>query len=200
MGWLIALGVLILLALLPVGISARYDSCGARAYFKLGPIRFRLTLNDKDDDEHEGALKRKKKPAKRSDDEQTEQGGLLEQFRPLLRSVLDFLCELRLRIRVKRLELKVILAGDDPCDLAINYGRAWAALGNLMPQLERFLVIKKRNLEVECDFTSEKTLILARIEIRIPLFRAIVLIAGSGIRMIRAYFNFKNKRKGGAKT
>ena len=29
MGWLIALGVLVLLALLPLGISARYDASGA---------------------------------------------------------------------------------------------------------------------------------------------------------------------------
>lgn len=200
MGWLIALAVLIFIVLLPVGVSARYDSRGARTYFKIGPFRFRLTLNDKNDDEKENDAKETRKSFKPTEAEQKEQGGALEQFRPLARAVLDLLSELRRRIRVKRLELKVILAGDDPSDLAINYGRACAALGNLMPQLERFLRIKKRNLEVECDFTSDKTLIFARIEIRLPLFRAIILIAGRGLRLLREYFNFKNKRKGGAKT
>ena len=44
------------------------------------------------------------------------------------------------------MRLKVVLAGGDPCDLSLNYGRAWIALGNIMPHLERYFVIKKRTL------------------------------------------------------
>ena len=42
MGWLIALGVLFLLAALPLGVSAKYDSGGPLVKIIAGPIRFTL--------------------------------------------------------------------------------------------------------------------------------------------------------------
>ena len=96
------------------------------------------------------------------------------------------------------MELKLILAGDDPCDLAENYGKAWAALGNLMPQLERLFVIMKRNLEVECDFTASETLVTARLDLSITLGRLLKLVAVYGVRGLKEFLNFKKKRKGGA--
>ena len=81
--------------------------------------------------------------------------------------------------------MKLILANDDPCDLAVNYGRAWAALGSLMPQLERLFVIKKRNLEVECDFTSEEMVMFARADITITLARILHLLSKHGIKVLK---------------
>ena len=49
-----------------------------------------------------------------------------------------------------------MLGGGDPCDLAINYGKAWAALGNLWSRLEQFFVIKKRDVEIQCDFEASQ--------------------------------------------
>ena len=90
------------------------------------------------------------------------------------------------------------MAADDPCDLAINYGRAWAAVGNLMPSLERIFVIQKRNIEVECDFTADKTRVLARLDLTITLGRVLgltfALIGRAGIELIKIVM----KRKGGA--
>ena len=81
----------------------------------------------------------------------------------------DFLGDFRRKLRLNNLELKLIMAGGDPANLAINYGRANAALGNLWPQLERCFVIKKRNVEIECDFESSETLIQTRADITITL-------------------------------
>ena len=112
---------------------------------------------------------------------------------------LEFLGKFRRKLRVNRLELKLVMASDDPCDLAVNYGKAWVALGNLMPQLERLFVIKKRNLEVECDFTAEKTLIFARLDLTITIGRILSLGVVYGIRIIRQYLKIMKTRKGGAK-
>ena len=98
-----------------------------------------------------------------------------------------------------RLELKLILGGDDPCDLAENYGKSWAALGNLIPRLEENFVIRKRDMEVECDFTADSTVIFARLDISITLGRLIALGVRYGIRALRAYLKIMNKRKGGAR-
>ena len=42
MGWLIALGVLILLACLPLGVSGAYGEAGAQLQLILGPVRLQL--------------------------------------------------------------------------------------------------------------------------------------------------------------
>jgi len=90
------------------------------------------------------------------------------------------------------------MAADDPCDLAVNYGRAWAAVGNLMPRLERVLVIKKRDIEVECDFETNQTRVIARLELTITLGRIIGTAVVYGVKALIEFLKIKNKRKGGA--
>ncbi len=212
MGWLIALGILTALAILPLGVSAQYDSGGALVRLILGPVKLILYPRPHSPPKKEKKPKEKKQEEKTSEKETQEasapvkkkeasgdpQGGDWKNFLPLFRVAMDFLGNFRRKLRVRDLEMKLILAGDDPCDLAVNYGRAWAALGNLMPKLERFLVIRKRNLEVECDFTSEKTLVFVRLELTITLGRLLGLAVVYGIRGLREYLKISKKRKGGA--
>lgn len=212
MGWLIALGILTALAILPLGVSAQYDSGGALVRLILGPVKLILYPRPHSPPKKEKKPKEKKQEEKTSEKETQEasapvkkkeasgdpQGGDWKDFLPLFRVAMDFLGNFRRKLRVRDLEMKLILAGDNPCDLAVNYGRAWAALGNLMPKLERFLVIRKRNLEVECDFTSEKTLVFVRLELTITLGRLLGLAVVYGIRGLREYLKISKKRKGGA--
>ena len=205
-GWLIALAVVAGLAVLPLGVSAKYDAAGPLVRVIAGPVRLKVFPSEKKEKKPKKEEKRnekksatgEKKPPQEQKPEQTEEGGSLRDFLPLVRIALDFLGELRRKLRVDRLELKLILAGDDPCDLAVNYGRAWAAVGNLFPLLERAFVIKKRDVEVECDFTSDETLVTARLDLTITLGRLLSLVARYGIRALREYVKIKNSRKGGA--
>jgi hypothetical protein len=66
-----------------------------------------------------------------------------------------------------------------------------------MPQLERFFVIKKRDVEVECDFTAAQTLIIARLQITITIGRILSMVVRYAIRALREYLKIENKRKGG---
>ncbi len=198
MGWLIALAVLALLAWLPLGVSARYDSGGAMVRLIAGPLRITVFPVKKKEKKQQKAKKENKAASSGAPAAKKKTGGSYRDFLPLVRLVLDFLDSLRWKLRVDRLELKLILAADDPCDLAVNYGRAWVALGNLMPVLERQLVIKKRDLEVECDFLSDKTLIVARVDLTITLGRILSLGAVHGFRILRQYLKIVKMRKGGA--
>ena len=203
MGWLIALGVLTGLAILPLGAGAIYNSDGPRAYLLVGPVRIQLYPGKKKEKKPHKTEK-KAAPAKKAPADKpkstNKKGGSFTDFLPLVQTLLDLLIDFRTKIRVKRLELKLVLAGGDPCDLAVNYGRAWAALGNLMPQLERFFVIKKRDLEVECDFTADKTLVFAQLDITITVGRLLYLVVRYGIRVLRQFLSIMKLRKGGAKT
>ena len=199
-GWIILLVLIALLAVLPLGVSARYDAGGPLVRLIVGPLRFTLYPAAKK------AKKEKKAGTKaktghmvaKADQTGQQSAGSVTDFIPIVRYILDFLVDFRRKIRVNMLELKLTLAGDDPCDLAVNYGRAWAALGNLLPQLERFFIIKKRDLQVQCDFTADQTVIYARLDITITLGRLLCIAVHHGTRVLREFLRIMKTRKGGA--
>ena len=191
MGWLIALAIVAATLLLPIGFSAIYRQSDPGVWLLIGPFRFRVYPGNKKEEKlQKGTSGKRKKEETR--------GGSYRDFLPVVRTIIEFLGEFRRKIRVKRLELKVILAGDDPSDLAVNYGKAWAALGNVVPQLERLFVIKKRNLEVKCDFLAEETLIYARIDATISVIKTLHLLSRHGIKILKHLLELKKLRKGGA--
>ena len=213
MGWWITLGILALLAVLPLGACVSYDGDGPLVKIVVGPIRFPVyprprkeTKSPKETEkkpetkktQEEEKLPKPPQPPKAKKSAKTEKGGSISDFFPFVKLGLDFLGDLRRKLRVRQLYLRLILAGDDPCDLAVNYGKTWTAVGNLLPVLERWFVIKKKDVEVECDFTASETLVVARLEITITLGRLLSLAAVYAVRGIREFIVFRNKRKGGA--
>ena len=221
MGWLIALGILTLLAILPLGVSIIYDAEGAVIRLIVGPIKITLyprpkkekkpkkeknaTKEKKAETATEQPVKQPEKPAADPTQKQEKElkpkkqsGGPVSDFLPLIRILLDMLGAFRRRLRLNMLELKLIMAADDPCDLAVNYGRAWAAVGNLMPRLEKVFVIKKRNIEVECDFEAAQTRVTARLDLTITLGRILATVLVYGGKAGLELMKINKKRKGGA--
>lgn len=203
MGWLITLAVIVLLAILPFGVRAVYDENGAFIWLLFGPFKLRLYPAKPKRNKKEKVKKEEKKKESASKSvkkEPKQKGGSYNDFLPLIRTILQFLDHFRRKLRVNHLEMRLILAGGDPDTLAVNYGKAWTALGNLMPHLERFLVIRKRHLEVECDFVEESTRIFARADITITIARVFHLLGVHGIRILKHLFQLKNLQKGGVKN
>lgn len=205
MGWLIALAVLIGLAILPLGASVIYNADGVRVRLIAGPLRIQIIpakRKEKKQKKTNKEPKQKKSSAAKMPTEKkkepSEQGGSITDFLPLLQVAMDFLGDFRRKLRLKNLILRLTMAGSDPSDLAENYGKAWAVLGGMMPHLERLFVIGKRNLEVQCDFTAEKTVIYARLDISITLGRLLALLIRYGIRATCEYLKIMKLRKGGA--
>lgn len=231
MGWWIALGILVLLAILPLGVNVRYDCDGAVVRIIAGPIRYTLIPKKKKDkpekkkkekasgktdpqsqqtDSQEPAsvpanaeaAPKKKADAKKAAGQPAEKkGGSLLDFLPLVDVALGLLGELFGKtLHVDVLYLKVTMAGGDPYNLALNYGRAWAALGNLWPRLEEWMTIKKRDIRLQCDFEGSETLVNARVDITITLGRLLSLLVRHGLRGLKEFLKIQKKRKGGAKA
>ena len=151
MGWWITLGFVTLLAILPLGIRVLYDESGPVVKIVLGPVKFtvfpRPKKEKKPKKEKEQKAEKQKSPeaAKLPQPPQPPQkpktekkkGGSLTDFLPFVKLVLDFLGDFRRKLRMKELYLRLILASSDPCDLAVNYGKTWTAVGNFLPALER---------------------------------------------------------------
>ena len=219
MGWIITLSILVLLAILPLGVSVKYDADGPLVKLIAGPAKITIfprpkkPKKEKKEKKPKAAKKEKasapkpgaqKKPAPskpvepKTEPEKKKSGGPVTDFLPLLKVALDLLNDFRRKLRVNRLEAKITMAGGDPCDLAVNYGKAWTAVGNLMPRLEKVLVIKKRDIDVACDFTASQTTIYARLDLTITLDRILAIAVVYGFRAVVELLKIKNKRKGGA--
>ena len=215
MGWLIALGIVLLLAVLPLGVRLRYNSEGMVLKIIAGPVK--ITLLPRPPKKKKEKKKKEKKSAvapaaeeenlpkppqppeaPREKKPKGEKGGSLLDFLPLVKTALDFLGDFRRKLRLDNLYLRLILAGDDPCNLAVNYGRAWAAVGNLLPQLEKWFVIKKRDIEVECDFETSETLVIAHLDLTITLGSLLAAVLKFAVRALIEYLKLRKKRKGGA--
>lgn len=138
----------------------------------------------------------KKQPADAPAPAQTK-GGSLRDFMPLLQLGKRLLADARRKIRVNHLDLQLVLAAEDPCDLAVNYGRAWALMGSLMAHLERLFVIKKRNTEIQCDFTASEITLTAGLELTITLGRLLWLGLVYGMQALKIFLNMQKNRKGG---
>lgn len=201
MRWLIALGVLTLIAILPIGVSAIYDAEGPQVYAIVGVLRILLFPAQKREKNLKTGQKKQAK-TKPTDPKKapSKKGGSISDFFPLVDTVLDFVAVFGRKLRITQLQMKLILAGDDPSDLARNYGKAWAVLGRLFPILENIFVIKKRDLEVECDFLADKTTITARADLSITVGRMLSFALFCGIPVLRELLKIMNKRKGGAKA
>ena len=213
MGWLITLGIVLLLAVLPIGVRLRYNSEGIVLKILAGPVK--ITLLPRTTKKKKEKKKKETKAAKEPAEEnlpkppqppkqpkekkpKAEKGGSLMDFLPLVKVAVDFLGDFRRKLRLDNLYLRLIMAGDDPCDLAVNYGRAWAAVGNLLPQLEKWFVIKKRDIEVECDFETSQTLVIAHLDLTITLGRLLAAVVKFAVRALIEYLKIRKKRKGGA--
>ena len=205
MGWLIFLAILIGLGCVPLGVRLRYDEDGPLAAVLLGRLPIvlyplpgwlkKLTSREKKDGEKKP---KKEQPKKEKSPKETvgeaPQGGSWKKFLPLVRLGLHFLGDFRRKLRVNRLVLRLTLAGDDPCDLAVNYGRAWAAVGNLLAAMQRAFVIQKRDVEVQCDFLGEETKVVFAMDLTITLGRILGLLVKYGIRAVAILLKMKNQK------
>ena len=203
MGWLIFLAILIGLGCLPLGVRLRYDEDGPLAAVLLGRLPIvlysvpgwlkKLTSREKKTGENKPKEEKtkKEKPQKAAENPQ---GGSWKKFLPLVQLGLHFLGDFRRKLRVNRLVLRLTLAGDDPCDLAVNYGRAWAAVGNLLAAMQRAFVIQKRDVEVQCDFLGEETKVVFAMDLTITLGRVLGLLVKYGIRAVTILLKMKNQK------
>jgi hypothetical protein len=208
--WWILLAILVLILILPLGVRINYDEDGAIVCVLIRPFHIQVfpvkkkekpkkkepKEEPKEEQPKEEAVSEPVESQPKSaiiddDDEEEEtepsnekKGGSLTDFLPLVELALKFVGEFFGKtLHIDVLYLKMTMAGGDPADLAINYGRTWAALGNLWPHIDKMFTIKKRDIQLQCDFEGSQTLVNARVEITITLARLLGLVFHYGFRI-----------------
>lgn len=194
---LIVLATLIGASLLPIGLRVSYDGNDPLLQLKVGPFFLKLyprsrTLREKKVTQSMG------KSGTTASNNSTKSSGGISDLLPILRVVWELLQDFKRKLLVERLEFKMVLAGSDPCDLSVNYGRAWVTLGNLMPQLENNLNIRKRNLEIECDYLADQTKVFLLADLTMSVGQLLALAARHGLRGLIEYRKLLKIKKGGA--
>ena len=200
----IVLGILAvfwLIGRVPLGVTAVYDENGPRVDATAGPFRIRLYPRPPKDP----AKSKKQKPPKQDKTKEPEQksqekqplGGQLPLFRKLIGMVLEAQAKVRNKLRIRELTLHLTVGGkgDDPAKAAMLYGSAWAAIGNLMPLLERTFRIENRDIAPQVDFTVEETTVYAKATAVISLGAILRMGVYYGLQAFKLYR--KHQKKGG---
>lgn len=210
-GWLIALGIVLALACLPLGFDLRYDGAGLQAMALAGPVCLRLypqpTRGKKSPKKNEKAQPSPKAPedgpppgAPTKKLEHPKSGGNWTEFLPLLDDILDALSSLWGRLRLRQLVLHLTIAGEDPADVAIAYGRAQGAVEVLRAQLHRFLIIRREDIRVCCDFTGTKCQVVLHWEGTITLGRAVSWAVCYGWKLLCTHQRIKQAQENADET
>ena len=63
-----------------------------------------------------------------------------------------------------------------------------------MPQLDRAFVIKKRDVQVECDFVGNETRVVFAMNLTVTLGRLLGLAIRYGIRIVKQFLDMKKKK------
>jgi hypothetical protein len=195
--------VLVLLGCIPVAVTARYDGEGPLVYGKVGPVKLRLyprapaKPQESKKQGKQKLKKTKKTQAPKEKKARTSMGGRLPLFRELLGLVLEVQVTLRNYLKIRNLELCLTVGGrgEDPAKAAILYGRAWAAIGALLPQLERVFIIQKREVQAQIDFLSEETTVFTQATAVISVGALVKMAVYYGIRGLKIFL--RHRKKGG---
>ena len=199
-GWmtlLVIAAVLVLIGCIPVGVDARYGAAGVFLAAKLGPVQLQLLPQKPKKKKKKPAKKQQPaaKPAKKKPAEKKKNpllSGGVDGLMQLLTLALDTLGDLRRKLRVNELTLHVTVpGGDDPAKAAMNYGRAWAAIGALTPAMERLFVIKKRDIQPELNYNETQMKVDAHLVTTITIGRSLALALRAGV----GFLKILNERK-----
>ena len=174
----------VLLACIPVGAELRYAEELTVCVTVCG-IRFRIFPAKK---EKKSKQKKKPKKPKPQGGEKPKQKKSLTAYLPL---ALDFLDGFRRKLLIRRLTLHAVFGGSDPADAALNYGRAWAVIGNLMPRLRRAFRIRKEQVDAVYDPDIPRLQIQCVLSLSLTVGQALAL----AFRALRQFLQIRRTEK-----
>ena len=179
---LIILLILFLIAIIPVGVLFEYSEDGIMLALKAAFLKIKLFPKEekpkkpkeekpKDEKPKEEKPKEEKKPAPK-------RGGLAELLEGVLPAVFDTLDRFRRKLTVNYLTIHYDSAAEDPYDAAMHFGNVSAALGAVLPALERKLRIKKRDIRTAVSFDGGGDRIYIDTSITIRIWEIIYVVCG----------------------
>lgn len=212
---LIILGILLLIGLIPIGVVFRYHGA-VELSLKLAFFRRQILPKRPLSPKQQAKAERKqaKKAAQKAEQKKKQQAQSLiakppeppKPRKPLRDQIRGLVPWAKLGVRfvgeffhrrlcIRRLRIRVALAGRDPARLAVNTGRAWEAIGIAVPILERGFRIRDRKIVVYPDFTAIGTELEAELYVRILLGGVVLMLIRYAFRALRILLAARKAKK-----
>lgn len=179
----------------PIHVRAAYDQGEISAGLRYGPLKIPLYPGK---GKPEGEAKDRKKAKKKKKTAEEEPGGeaaekkkgfrvnraqilySMEKLPPILGKALR---RTGRRLRFRPLKLHLLVAGADPADTAVLYGKLEAAFAAGLPALHRLVRIEGQDIRLFLDFQREEMDCIADVGVSIRIWDLAVigLCAGAGL-------------------
>jgi len=196
-GWIIlsaVIALLVLLCLLPVGIHIRYDG---EVFPKLLIGPFSMTLLPKK--KAVGKEAEEEKVEKKTDDGEKKKKAFQKPNREQIVYCLQTLpgivkkalSRTRKGVTVKPLMVKAVFAGEDPADVAQNYGKAQALVSALYPELKKIVRIKKTSISLSTDYEREQMQLMAEVGVFLRIGTVLAIVFSAGFSLLRWFLGYR---------
>ena len=189
-GWVIAAGILLIIALLPVGAVAEYSAEGYWVKLLIGP--FRKQLLPKAEKQRERKPKKKKATAEkakaksaRSGERKTKKGGTVDYIIKLIRLAIDELGLFKKRLLIKNLTVHYTAASSDPFSTAMQFGGCCAGAGTLMALIRYNFRVRNLDLASDVDFDAKTPSVFLAADLRIAVWAVLGLVLRFVIRFLK---------------
>lgn len=213
--------LLAVLLLTPLRVRFSYGQGEAELRFRYGPAKLQLFPRPPEEPGAADKKKKKKEKKKKKPDSGEEPAGeekekkksfqltrerilySLETLPPILGRALG---RTRRRIRLGPLKVHLLVAGTDPADTALLYGKLEAALAAGLPALHRLVRIKDQDIQLFPDFAEERMDCIADVGVSIRPWDLVSIGARAGGSLLKWFLAMKRlappeepEESGGAK-
>lgn len=152
---LIILAAVVLILLIPIGVSGGWDFGEIGLTILVGPLKLRLLPKKPP---KPGKEKKPKAPKAKKDKPKKPRGSITFQtITDYARLGVRALGRFRRRLCIRKLKIWYLAAASDPCDAAVAYGRANAAIAELLSLLHAAFEVKEQDVRLRVDFSEEKS-------------------------------------------
>lgn len=166
--FLIILGALLLIGVTKVGISVTWGKVFSLR-LRIGPVAISLWKEKKQAKE-----KQPKETKKRT---KTKKNPWIKLLLQHWREVLSLISRILRTPRVDRFSLQLTFGGKDQPDAALNYGKACAAAGVLLPFLKSLFQINEKNVQICYDAEASELSCSGAGTVTVRIYRLPVLAA-----------------------
>lgn len=137
---------------------------------------------------------KEKKAKKAKSPEREKKGGTLKLVLDLFPLVLETAGKFRRKLRVDRLEMKLIICDADPADAAIRYGQANALMGSLWQPITQTFHVKDGHAHIGVDFEGETPVVYILASLSLTIAQTLGLILVFGIKGLGILVRNRSKR------
>lgn len=187
--------LLVLLGLIRVGVHVAYDGA-LRLRILVGKLNISLPKEKKP----KKRAAKEKKPETREKPQEARSDGKdwLQAALAHWQDILSLLGRVLHMPKLDPLILHVTAGGPDPAARALNYGRAWAVLGGVLPVLENTFRIGKREIGVRCGENQEEFTFYAETGLTVRIYE-ILLLGILGLQLLLKIYRYKFSSVGAAR-